>query len=78
MICTPIAGSFALRNRFGYSVVNTAVSGAMSAAGHVAGAKVLSTAPPVQRIDDVTEDLVPSPDGGWTKHTSTTSRQFRR
>lgn len=67
------------KNRFGYSVVNTAVSGAISAAGHIAGAKVLSTAPPVQRFDDVTEDLVPNPvDGGWTKHTSTTSRQFRR
>ena len=67
------------KNRFGYSIVNTAVSGAISAAGHVAGAKVLSTAPPVQRFDDVTEDLVPAPDGGgWTKHTSTTSRQFRR
>ena len=67
------------KNRFGYSIVNTAVSGAISAAGHVAGAKVLSTAPPVQRIDEVTEDLVPSPvDGGWTKHTSSTSRQFRR
>lgn len=67
------------KNRFGYSVVNTAVSGAISAAGHVVGAKVLSTAPPVQRFDDVTEDLVPDPDGaGWTKHTTTTSRQFRR
>lgn len=67
------------KNRFGYSIVNTAVSGAISAAGHVAGAKVLSSAPPVQRFEDVTEDLVPSPDGaGWTKHTSTTSRQFRR
>lgn len=67
------------KNRFGYSIVNTAVNGAISAAGHVVGAKVLSTAPPVQRIDDVTEDLVPSPDGaGWTKHTTTTSRQFRR
>lgn len=67
------------KNRFGYSVVNTAVNGAISAAGHVAGAKVLSTAPPVQRFDDVTEDLVPSPDGaGWTKHTTSTSRQFRR
>lgn len=67
------------KNRFGYSIVNTAVSGAISAVGHVAGAKVLSTAPPVQRFEDVTEDLVPSPDGaGWTKHTSTTSRQFRR
>ena len=73
MICILIVGSF------GYSIVNTAVSGAISAVGHVAGAKVLSTAPPVQRIDDVTEDLVPAPDGGgWTKHTSTTSRQFRR
>lgn len=67
------------KNRFGYSLVNTAVSGAISAAGHVVGAKVLSTAPPVQRFDDVTEDLVPAPDGGgWTKHTTTTSRQFRR
>lgn len=67
------------KNRFGYSIVNTAVSGAISAVGHVAGAKVLSSAPPVQRFEDVTEDLVPSPDGaGWTKHTSTVSRQFRR
>lgn len=66
------------KNRFGYSIVNTAVSGAISAAGHVVGAKVLSTAPPVQRFEDVTEDLVPGPDGGWTKHTTTTSRQFRR
>lgn len=66
------------KNRFGYSVVNTAVSGAISAAGHVAGAKVLSTAPPVQRFDDVSEDLAPSPDGGWTKHTTRTSRQIRR
>lgn len=67
------------KNRFGYSIVNTAVSGAISAVGHVSGAKVLSSAPPVQRFDDVTEDLVPSPDGaGWTKHTTTTSRQFRR
>lgn len=67
------------KNRFGYSIVNTAVSGAISAVGHVAGAKILSSAPPVQRFEDVTEDLVPSPDGaGWTKHTTTTSRQFRR
>lgn len=67
------------KNRFGYSIVNTAVSGAISAVGHVAGAKVLSSAPPVQRFEDVTEDLVSSPDGaGWTKHTTTTSRQFRR
>ena len=67
------------KNRFGYSIVNTAVSGAISAVGHVSGAKVLSSAPPVQRFEDVTEDLVPSPDGaGWTKHTTTTSRQFRR
>lgn len=66
------------KNRFGYSVVNTAVSGAMSAAGHVAGARVLSTAPPVQRFEDVSEDLAPNPDGGWTKHTTTTSRQLRR
>lgn len=67
------------KNRFGYSIVNTAVSGALSAVGHVAGAKVLSSAPPVQRFEDVTEDLVPNPvDGGWTKHTTTTSRQFRR
>lgn len=67
------------KNRFGYSIVNTAVSGAISAVGHVVGAKVLSSAPPVQRFDDVTEELVPSPEGaGWTKHTTTTSRQFRR
>lgn len=66
------------KNRFGYSVVNTAVSGAISAAGHVSGAKVLSTAPPVQRFEDVSEDLAPNPDGGWTKHTTRTSRQIRR
>lgn len=66
------------KNRFGYSVVNTAVAGAISAAGHVSGAKVLSTAPPVQRFDDVSEDLAPNPDGGWTKHTTRTSRQIRR
>lgn len=66
------------KNRFGYSVVNTAVSGAISAAGHVSGAKVLSTAPPVQRFDDVSEDLAPNPEGGWTKHTTRTSRQIRR
>ena len=66
------------KNRFGYSVVNTAVGGAISAAGHVSGARVLSTAPPVQRFEDVSEDLAPSPDGGWTKHTTRTSRQFRR
>lgn len=67
------------KNRFGYSIVNTAVSGAISAVGHVAGAKVLSSAAPLQKFEDVTEDLVPSPDGaGWTKHTTTTSRQFRR
>lgn len=66
------------KNRFGYSLVNTAVSGAMSAAGHVAGAKVLSSAPPVQRFDDVSEDFAPIPGGGWTKHTTRTSRQIRR
>ena len=69
------------KNRLGYSVVNTAVHGAISAAGGIAGAKVLSSAPPVQRIEDVTEDFVPnssSLDGGWTKHTTKTSRQFRR
>lgn len=66
------------KNRFGYSVVNTTLSGAMSAAGHVAGAKVLSTAAPVQRFDDVSEDLAPNPDGGWTKHTTRTSSQIRR
>lgn len=69
------------KNRFGYSIVNTAVHGAISAAGSVAGAKVLSSAPPVQRVDDVTEDLVPVPSeqgGGWTKHTTKTSRQWRR
>ena len=67
------------KNRFGYSIVNTAVSGAISAVGHVAGANVLSSAPPVQRLEDVTEDLAPNPDGaGWSKHTSTITRQFRR
>lgn len=66
------------KNRFGYSVVNTAVNGAISAAGHVAGAKVLSAAPPVQRFEDVSEDLAPNPDGGWTKHTTRTSQQIRR
>lgn len=69
------------KNRFGYSIVNTAVRGAISVAGGVAGAKVISSAPPVQRIDDVTEDLVPVPDsqgGGWTKRTTTSSRQWRR
>lgn len=66
------------KNRFGYSIANTVVNGAISAAGHVVGAKVLSTAPPVQRLDDVTEELVPGTDGSWTKHTTSTSRQFRR
>lgn len=66
------------KNRFGYSILNTAVSGAISAAGHVAGAKVLSTVPPVQKFEDVSEDLAPNPDGGWTKHTTRTSRQIRR
>jgi hypothetical protein len=69
------------KNRFGYSIANTAVSGAISLAGHAVGAKVLSSAPPVQRFEDVTEELVPTPSslgGGWTKHTSTTSRQIRR
>lgn len=67
------------KNRFGYSVVNTAVHGAISAAGGVAGAKVLSTRPSVQRFEDVTEDLVPLPNsqgGGWSKRTTTTSRQW--
>lgn len=69
------------KNRFGYSIANTAVSGAISLAGHAVGAKILSSAPPVQRMDDVTEDFVPTPSslgGGWSKHTTTTSRQFRR
>lgn len=67
------------KNRFGYSVVNTAVHGAISAAGGVAGAKVLSSAPPVQRFDDVLEDFVPDPAsrGGWSRRTTTTSRQWR-
>lgn len=68
------------KNRFGYSVVNTAVNGAISAAAGVAGAKVLSSAPPVQRFEDVTEELVPVPHsqgGGWTKRTTTSSRQWR-
>ena len=69
------------KNRFGYSIANTAVSGAISLAGHAVGAKILSSAPPVQRMDDVTEEFVPTPGslgGGWSKHTTTTSRQFRR
>lgn len=69
------------KNRFGYSVVNTALHGAISAAGGVAGAKVLSSAPPVQRFEDVTEDFVPtssSMGGGWSKRTTTISRQTRR
>lgn len=69
------------KNRFGYSVVNTAVSGAISLAGHAVGAKILSSAAPVQKVEDVTEELVPTPGslgGGWSKHTTTTSRQFRR
>lgn len=68
------------KNRFGYSVVNTALHGAISAAGGVAGAKVLSSAPPVQKYDDVLEDFVPTPSslgGGWSKRTTTTSRQWR-
>lgn len=69
------------KNRLGYSVTNTAVNGAISLAGHAVGAKVLSSAAPVQKFEDVTEEFVPTPGssgGGWTKHTSTTSRQFRR
>lgn len=69
------------KNRFGYSIVNTAVHGAISAVGSVAGAKILSTAPPVQGVEDVTQDVAPVPDsqgGGWTKHTTTTRRQWRR
>lgn len=69
------------KNRFGYSIANTAVSGALSLAGHAAGAKIISSAAPVQRFEDVTEDFVPTPGslgGGWTKHTSSSSRQFRR
>lgn len=68
------------KNRFGYSIANTAVSGAISLAGHAVGAKIISSAAPVQRMEDVTEDFAPTPGslgGGWTKHTSTTSRQFR-
>lgn len=69
------------KNRFGYSIVNTAVNGAISVVGHVAGAKVLSKTPPVQRFEDVTEEFAPTSSslgGGWTKHTSTISRQIRR
>lgn len=68
------------KNRFGYSIVNTAVHGALSAAGSVAGAKVISSAAPVQRFEDVTEDFVPTSSelgGGWTKRTTKTSRQWR-
>ena len=69
------------KNRFGYSIANTAVSGAMSLVGHATGAKILSSAPPVQRVEDVTEEFVPTPGslgGGWSKYTTRTSRQFRR
>lgn len=69
------------KNRFGYSIANTAVNGAISLAGHAVGAKIISSAPPVQRIEDVDEEFYPTPGslgGGWTKHTNTTSRQFRR
>lgn len=68
------------KNRFGYSIANTAVSGAISLAGHAVGANILSSAPPVQKFEDVTEELVPTPGslgGGWSKHTTRTSRQFR-
>ena len=68
------------KNRFGYSLVNTAVSGAISAAGGVAGAKILSSAPPVQKVEDVLEDYTPNSSslgGGWSKRTTTTSRQWR-
>lgn len=69
------------KNRFGYSIANTAVSGAISLAGHAVGAKIISSTPPMQRVEDVTEDFVPTPSalgGGWSRHTSTISRQFRR
>lgn len=69
------------KNRFGYSIANTALSGAISLAGHATGAKILSSAPPVQRVDDVTEELVPTPSslgGGWSKHSTRVSRQIRR
>ena len=69
------------KNRFVYSIANTAVSGAISLAGHAVGANIISSAPPVQRMEDVTEDFVPTPGslgGGWSKHTTTTTRQFRR
>lgn len=69
------------KNRFGYSVVNTAVSGAISLAGHAVGANIIASAPPVQRMEDVTEDFVPTSSslgGGWSKHVSSVSRQFRR
>ena len=69
------------KNRFGYSIANTAVSGAISLAGHAVGAKIISSAAPVQRMEDVAEDFVPTSSslgGGWTKHTTITSRQFRR
>lgn len=69
------------KNRFGYTIANTAVNGAISLAGHAVGANILSSAAPVQKVEDVTEELVPTPGslgGGWSKHTTTTSRQFRR
>lgn len=69
------------KNRFGYSIVNTAVSGAFSLAGHAVGAKILSSASPVQKVEDVAEDFVPTSSllgGGWSKYTVKTTRQFRR
>lgn len=68
------------KNRFGYSVVNTVVGSAVSAAGGVSGAKILSSAPPVQKVEDVLEDYTPNSSslgGGWSKRTTTTSRQWR-
>lgn len=68
------------KNRFGYSIANTVVHGAISAAGGAAGAKVLSSAAPVQRVDNVLDTFTPNPSslgGGWTRNTTTTSRQWR-
>lgn len=69
------------KNRFGYSIANTAVSGAISLAGHALGAKILSSGPPVQKVEDISEEFVPTSGelgGGWSKYTTRTSRQFRR
>lgn len=66
------------KNRFGYSLVNTTLNAAISATGGVAGAKILSTAAPIQTIEDSSTDMTPDGMGGFVRHTTTAKRQFRR